>query len=140
MTELLRPDVKAEFEVLFAAFCEIQRSLLENTTKVAGFFLLAVGWLATSENARSYLSSDSLIRYSAICAVILIILTFCVVSWIALSASERIEMQLNSLEYVSAQSISHRRVTIQVLACYTLANVCLASLVVITLLRTANGA
>jgi len=140
MTNSLKRDVKAEFDVLFPAFCEIQRSLLENTTKVAGFFLLAVGWLATSESARSYLRSDSLVRNSAIGAVILITLTFCAVSWMALSGSKRIEKEINDLGYISRLSISHRRVTIAVLLCYTLANVCLATLVVLTLLRTASGA
>ena len=140
MTDPLTPDVKAEFDVLFPAFCEIQRSLLENTTKVAGFFLLAVGWLATSESARSYLRSDSLVRYSAISVVLLVTLAFCCVSWIALAASERIEKQLNDLAYVSALAIGHRKVTIQILIFYAMANICLASLVVLTLVRTANVA
>ena len=140
MSQPLNPDAKAEFEVLFQALCEIQRSLLENTTKVAGFFLLAVGWLATSESARSYLRHDSIIRYSAVGAVMLVILTFCAVSWMARRASKRIETQLNLLEYVSALSIEYRAVTIQVLVCYALANICLAALVVLTVLRTANAA
>ena len=140
MSETTTRDTKTEFEVLFPALCEIQRSFLENTTKVAGFFLLAVGWLATSESARSYLRAESLVRSSAVAVVVAVTLIFCVVSWTAFAASKRILAELDSLNYVSANSTQHRRVTVSAFLAYTIANVCLAALVVVALLRTANAA
>ena len=140
MSEATIRDPKAEFDVLFPALCEIQRSFLENTTKIAGFFLLAVGWLATSESARNYLRAESLVRNSAVAAVVAVTIIFCVVSWTAFAASRRILAELNGLNYISANATRHRRVTLSAFLAYTVANVCLASLVVVALVRTANAA
>jgi hypothetical protein len=133
-------DSKQEFEVLYSTLCEIQKSLLDSTTKVAGFFLLAAGWLATSDSARLFIRSDSLIRNTSIMAVLGVTVLSTYVSWTAYSASGRIAKQIDELQYVSAQSVAHRRVSLPALTSYIAANIFLAVLVVVALLRVGNVA
>lgn len=133
-------DAKHEFEVLYPTLCEIQRSLLDSTTKVAGFLLLAAGWLATSDSARAFIRSDSLICNTSIMAVLGVTILSTYVSWTAYSASDRIATQIEDLKYVSARSVLHRRVSLTALTSYIAANLFLAALVVVALLRVGDVA
>ena len=133
-------DAKQEFEVLYPTLCEIQRSLLDSTTKVAGFLLLAAGWLATSDSARLFIRSDSLIRNTSIMAVLGVTILSAYLSWTAYSASDRIAKQIDELQYVSARSVLHRRVSLRALTAYIAGNFFLAALVVVALLRVGNVA
>ena len=133
-------DVKAEFEILYSTLSEIQRSLLDSTTKVAGFFLLAAGWLATSDSARAFLRSDAQIRHTAVLAVLGVTALFAYLSWTAYTASERIAKQIDELQYVQKRTVHHRQVTLTALASYVAANVFLSALVVVALLRIGSVA
>ena len=46
-----------QFDVLFTTLGELQQGLISSTTQVAGFLLLTIGWLATSESAWKLLHS-----------------------------------------------------------------------------------
>jgi hypothetical protein len=47
---------KLEFDLHVGHITETHKALIDNAAKVAGFQLLALGWLATSESARGYLA------------------------------------------------------------------------------------
>ena len=128
-------DVKAEFEILYSALTEIQRSLLDSTTKVAGFFLLAAGWLATSDSTRAFLRSDPLIRHTTILAVFGVTVLFAYLSWTAYAASERIAKQIDELHYMHMRAVRHRQVKLTALISYVGANIFLSTLVVVALVR-----
>jgi hypothetical protein len=58
-----------QFDVLYETLCEVQKGLLDNTARAAGFLLLATGWIATSETARSFLKADAVAKYIMIAAI-----------------------------------------------------------------------
>jgi TRAP-type C4-dicarboxylate transport system permease small subunit len=63
-------NAKQKFDLLYGSLCEIQKSLLDSTAKVAGFLLLATGWIATSSEARAFLKEDDISRYLAATALV----------------------------------------------------------------------
>jgi hypothetical protein len=62
------PKLK-QFDVLYSTLGELQKGLLSSTTQVAGFLLLAIGWLATSANTFPLLHSRPTVRYMAAAAL-----------------------------------------------------------------------
>ena len=58
-----------QFDVLFTTLHEIQTGLISSTAQVAGFLLLATGWIATSQTAQTFLRTDKSARYLAVASL-----------------------------------------------------------------------
>lgn len=52
-------DPAKAFDHLYAALCEYESRFVDTSLKACGFYLLAVGWLLTSETARGLVGSGS---------------------------------------------------------------------------------
>jgi hypothetical protein len=50
---------------------DLRAMYVDNVMKTAGFALLAIGWLITSESARAYLDQESALRYVSVGAAVL---------------------------------------------------------------------
>src|SRR4051794_2481477 len=54
---------KETFDVLFDDLRGHRPALFDNVAKVTGFLLLAIGWLATSKDARAFFGTNLFIKY-----------------------------------------------------------------------------
>lgn len=128
-------DPKIEFDLQHNTLCEVQRALLDNTAKVAGFLLLAIGWIATSETARKFLAADPPSRRATVAAVIAVFLLAALASVKAFKVSNVTYRRLVELNYVPVHCYAGRRVDTAVLVVYVIGNAALAALLVVVLLR-----
>jgi hypothetical protein len=63
---------KETFDALIDNLRGHRPMLFDNVAKVTGFLLLAIGWLATSKDARAFFGTNPLIKYSFACAFLLL--------------------------------------------------------------------
>jgi hypothetical protein len=117
-----------EFVLLYETLCEIQKGLLDNTAKVAGFLLLVTGWLATVEGARKFLQSDKVAGYLAIVALTGAFAFYVCASMKAFMISKRTFAMLNKLQFMPTEYYETRRVDLTTLAIFVVGNLFLAVL------------
>lgn len=127
---------KRQFDLLYSSLCDIQKSLLDNTAKVAGFRLIAIGWIATSTAARDFLKDDELTRYVAVAALGGAFLFYALAARKAHQASLRTVELLNALDYLPEEHYLLRRVGLTTLVLFVVGNLFLVLLVASLILRT----
>ena len=79
---------------------ETHKAFIDNTGKVAGFLLLALGWFVTSKDARAFLGSTPNVAALAASAVITAYLLSVGASWVAYRVSTKALRRLNQLAYL----------------------------------------
>jgi hypothetical protein len=108
MVEVVKGTKKEEFDLLVQHVTDIQKSFVENTAKVAGFLLLAMGWLATAKEARTFLSNNEIF---AVIAAITVAVTYVLSVWasaIAYSASAKAIKRLSELSWLDSPAYENR--------------------------------
>ena len=129
------PETKLRFDTLYGSLCEVQRALLDNTAKVAGFFLLALGWLATSESARLFLATDSTSRLVTVGSILGVVLLTMFVSAKAYKTSQFLYSELLTLSFLPPAYFQTRRVDGGTFAVYLAGNACLALVLAVVVAR-----
>ena len=81
MLDSVVTNTKQEFDLHMAALTDTQKLLLDNTAKVAGFLLLALGWLATSEDARNYLTDNPRVAIVFVAAILIAYVMAAALNW-----------------------------------------------------------
>ncbi len=89
-----------EFALLVEHVTATHKSFIESTVKVTGFLLLALGWFATSDAARQFLSSNLDISVLAAISVAAAYLLSVAASWVAYRASCDATRRLKELSYL----------------------------------------
>jgi len=130
-----KADAKARFEILFATIRDYQQGLLENTAKTAGFLLLSIGWLVTSETARDVLGADGVLRSAAAGAVILAVTLYAAASLHVYRVARRVHARLLDLAYVPAEDLAVRRLSGLTLMLLILGNMTIALLLAVSIWR-----
>ncbi|HEV8582500.1 MAG TPA: hypothetical protein VGX68_25825 [Thermoanaerobaculia bacterium] len=128
-------DDKSRFEILFGALRDHQQGLLENTAKTAGFLLLSIGWLATSQTARETLNADGLLRGAAIGGVLVATALYIAAAFHVYRAAQRIRARLIELAYLPLEDIETRGISALLLAVLTLGNLTISLLLVVLIWR-----
>lgn len=129
------PDKKQEFDLEYASLCEIQRAVLDGAAKLAGFFLLAVGWIATAESARTLLRNDSVVRQVATLVVAGVLALALAALWFSYRNSRETCDRLVALDYLPRHRFESRVITRLAIAIYMAGNALLAALVLVVLFR-----
>ena len=129
------PDRKQEFDLQYASLCEVQRAVMDGAAKLAGFFLLAIGWIATAESARTFLRNDSSLRQIAIFVVAGVLALSLAALWFSYRQSREIYTRLVGLYFLPRHCFESRVITKLALAIYMAGNALLATLVLAVLLR-----
>ena len=132
-------ETKHKFDLLYGSLCEIQKSLLDSTAKVAGFLLLATGWIATSTAARKFLEEDELSRYFAVAALGGAFLFYALAAIKAHQASTRMVELLVELDWLPQEYYVLRKVDVTTLVLFVAGNLFLALLVAALILSTGFG-
>lgn len=128
-------DDKSRFEILFGALRDHQQGLLENTAKTAGFLLLSIGWLTTSQTARETLNADGLLRGAAIGGVLIATGLYIAAAFHVYRAAQRIRARLIELAYLPLEDIEIRGISALLLAVLTLGNLTISLLLVVLIWR-----
>jgi hypothetical protein len=118
--------VERQFDLLFGNLREIQQGLVDAGAKVAGFLLLATGWIATSNEARTFLHEQKFARYVTAVALAGAFIFYLSASVGAFVLSQRTFRSLKSLDFMPQDYYSSRRITLAVLLTVLFGNVFLA--------------
>jgi hypothetical protein len=121
-------DEKARFEILFDALRDYQQGLVDNTAKTAGFLLLSIGWLVTSETARKALGADWLLRSASSAAVLVGVVLYSAAALHVYQAARRIRTRLFELSYIPADELGVRTISVSILIVFILGNLVLSLL------------
>jgi len=125
---------KEEFDLHVAHLTDTHKAFIDNTAKVSGFLLLALGWFATSEGARNYLTSTPTIAALAATAVAAAYLLSVVASWVAYRVSVKGMRRLNELAHLPRSAYEARVLGPVTFVACVVGNGVLAGLLVIALL------
>ena len=130
---------RLEFDLHLSHITETHRALLENSGKVAAFLLLALGWLATSESARSYLATTPRLAAIGALAVFAGWLFSAIASWVGYRASNAALSRLRELDFLSPPAYESRRIGPATLCACIFGNAALAGLLMAALLTLGTG-
>ena len=129
---------KEEFDLQVAHLTETHKAFIENTAKVAGFLLLALGWFATSEGARNFLVSTPRIKALAATAVAAAYLLSVVASWVAYDVSVKGLRRLDELAHLPRSAYEARVLGPVTFVACVVGNGVLAGLLVLALLTVGS--
>ena len=127
-------DARHEFDLHVAHLTETHKAFIENTGKVAGFLLLALGWFATSKDARAFLASSPGVTALAALAVTAAYLLSVGASWVAYRMSVKAFRRLNELACLPRSAYEARMLGPTTFAVCLAGNGVLAALLVAALL------
>ena len=108
MTDLQSLQAKQEFDLHVAHLTETHKAFVENTGKVAGFLLLALGWFATSEGARAFLRSSPSVTALVAIAVAAAYILAVTASWVAYRTTAKTYSRLKELAYLPQSAYEGR--------------------------------
>lgn len=100
--------LKEEFDLHVEQITDTHKGFVDNTTKVAGFLLLALGWIVTSSTAREYLVATPDMAIIAAIAVAAAYMLSVGASWIGYRVSNNAIRRLNDLSYLPRSAYEGR--------------------------------
>jgi hypothetical protein len=120
-------EKQRQFDVLYATLCGLQQGLLDSTTKVAGFLLLATGWLATSQSAQAFLH-DPFTRHLAVTSLAAAYALYACAAIMVYADSKRTLTLLVRLDSMPLEYYETRVITLPALLIFLFGNLALAAL------------
>ena len=108
MPDLPPQEAKQEFDLHVAHLTETHKAFIENTGKVAGFLLVALGWFATSKDVRAFLASTPSVTALAAIAVTAAYFLSVAASWVAYRVSAKAFRRLKELAYLPQSAYEGR--------------------------------
>ena len=129
--QLAEPDqIKRDgkFRLAYDALMETFKAYVSIVVQTAGFILLAIGWVLTSDKARSYLGANHLARRIALGAIVVIAAIHLGVSWGYYKLSEKFVVLLDNLNYVEHVFYERYEITMAILWMNGLLNLVLFAL------------
>ena len=135
MAQLDEQRTKLEFELHLSHITEMHKAFFDNMSKVSGFLLLALGWFATSKDARAYLASEPTLSTLAAIGVLAAYLLSVAAAVVAYRASRLALQRLNELNFLPASAYVNRALLAPTFLVCTLGNGVLAGLLVIAIFR-----
>jgi len=131
------PDSSPQFDPLAGSSGEVQRTRLDNNAKIAGFFFLAIGWIARSGSARKFLGSEAPTRAIARAAIADVFFLTAFLSIKAHRPSPRTCKPLLELNDFPSECQETRRGDAATIGTYLIGHGFVALLLVVALLRLA---
>lgn len=126
-------EAQRGFDVLYESLCDIENRVVDSTLKVAGFLLLATGWIATSKDACGFLLSVPHARPVATASLVAAFALYVCASIQAWWISRQTLKQLKLLNFMPPEYYQERRARISVVLVFVLGNCCLAALMIFLL-------
>ena len=101
---------KESFELLYEMLKAYYTGFLDSAFKVAGFYLLAIGWVITSHDARDALRTDDAARQMALIGATLGWLLYAVISVRVLGLSHQTFRLLTKVAYMDIHYVENHRI------------------------------
>lgn len=131
-------DIKKEqFDVLYSTLRELQKAMFDSGGKVAGFLLLATGWLATSATTRVFLHSDSVARTLTVIALAVAFSLYAFGSVSLFWISKRTLKLLHRLDFLPPDCYAIRAIELREVLIFIVGIFCLFGLAAGLVLRAA---
>jgi hypothetical protein len=127
--------VERQFIIQYQSLCDVQKALIDHTARIAGFPLLVIGWILTSDGARSYLSQERSTLHITVIVIVVVYFLVCCASWVAYRESKHIFHRMNELNFLPVKSYANRLITREIFTLYAAGNGVLALLLIAILLR-----
>ncbi|WP_421870413.1 hypothetical protein [Motiliproteus sp.] len=108
MTETAESKVRLEFDLHISHLTSTHVAFINDTSKVAGFLLLALGWYATSGDARDFLAVTPMMTNLAAVAIASAYLLSVCASWVAYRVSANAIRRLRELDYLPPSAYEGR--------------------------------
>lgn len=87
------------FAHLHKELVEYQVRFIETSGKIAGMGLLMIGWILTSESARSFIRGSSVGRWAVVAGVGMITLAYLLVAFRMIQVMQHLGSELKTLDY-----------------------------------------
>jgi hypothetical protein len=134
MSDTSSSETKHEFDLHVTHLIETHKAFIDNSGKVAGFLLLALGWFVTSKDARAFLGSNPNVATLAASAVTTAYLLSVGASWVAYRVSTKTLRRLNQLAYLPPPAYEARVLGLATFVVCAFGNGVLAALLATALL------
>jgi hypothetical protein len=129
---------KDQFDILLEMQREFYSRFIDLAVKIAGFYLLVLGWILTSNDAREYLGDDELARGTAVAVVLIAWIIYCCMAYRLSWLSNRTFMSLQSLPDIPAFLYENYRVTRKTVGIFLIATLVVAYVVGFVLWRAVD--
>lgn len=104
--------LKQEFDLHIDFLKENNKAIVDRTSKLAGFLLLGLGWLVTSDDARDYLHAKPELIWFVVFAAAFGFLLSVVAAWLVYRASKESYYRLVELSYISELAFKNLRLSL----------------------------
>ena len=98
---------KEAFEHLYKSLVEFYERFIDGCLKATGFFIIALGWVLTSERAHAFFVKNPEVRCLAALGALLPALAFVVLCLRLMVVMRRLGRELNALDYVPRAYYEH---------------------------------
>jgi hypothetical protein len=136
---MLEPTTQEQFALLYERLKFYHDGAIDAVFKVTAPLLVVIGWVTTSDSARSVLARDAAVRWCAVTAIVLFAVQFTASAWRTTERSRRIAIQLDSLGYLPCERYADIVLRRGVAMSFIVINWAFCVLAVVLILRTSSA-
>ena len=122
-------EPQEQFKTLLEALKGYQASSLDSGYKTLGFMVIALGWLITSEAARTFLKANWYIKFAALVFLGLSVIGYGFMAYRVYSLSRSVLAKLERLGYATREVYEHYAISRVVPVYYTLFHFLISTLI-----------
>jgi hypothetical protein len=115
-TKTMETEPRTLFQHLHRELLEYQTRFVDVSIKGAGLTILFLGWMLTSESARSFISISAKGRSAAIAGILLAVAAYLVVAVRMARVMKHLSMEMDALEYLPRSYYEFRALPPRVIA------------------------
>jgi hypothetical protein len=104
----MEDDPKVLFQHLYKELTEYQLRFADLSVKGTGLTLLVLGWMLTSDSARSYLATSTAGRLAAIVGIVIMQISFIFIAVRMGRVMRKLAQEIEVLNYVPPSYYEHR--------------------------------
>ncbi|HKO55710.1 MAG TPA: hypothetical protein VJ276_07505 [Thermoanaerobaculia bacterium] len=101
-------DPQKAFEHLHKELVEYQLRFIDNGVRGAGLALLMIGWILTSESARSFIKTNNAGRWAAVAGIGVMVIAYILLAVRMIQVMQHLDRQLKALAYFPSAYYSFR--------------------------------
>ena len=105
----METETKTLFQHLHKELVEYQMRFVDLSLKGAGLVLLLLGWMLTSESARTFIATSLNARFAIIIGLVIMIASYVGIVTRMARVSHSLAVQMDALEYLPRSYYSFRR-------------------------------
>jgi hypothetical protein len=128
-------ESQEEFKTLLEALKGYQANSLDSGYKTLGFMVIALGWLITSEGARTFLKANWNIRFATLIFLGLSVIGYGFMAYRVYSLSRSVLAKLERLGYAKREVYEHYAISKVVPVYYTVFHFLISTLIAVVIIN-----